>query len=1054
MFKLKLKMKHKLKKRCFVSGLTLILMLMFSSFTPTSLWAQERISGTVTDASGIPLPGVSVLQKGTQRGASTDFDGNYSLELTTGEKTLVFSYLGFKTVEIPINGRTTINVGLEEDVASLDEVVVIGYGTQKKESVVGAITQIKGESLQELNAGITNVEEALQGNLPGVTAIQGSGVPGRNDMQIFIRGQSSWNGTGQPLVLVDGVPRPIDNIDFNDIENLSVLKDASATAVFGVQGANGVILITTKRGQKGKAQLSLQANTTLKFVSKLPEKLDAYDAILEANSSIMRELAQNEDSWNFIRPIEIANRFRNPADEQESLIYPNINWRDALLKDMAQDYRVNLSVRGGTNKAKYFGSLAYQKVSDIFDGASYDNGKGYESGFSYDRFNFRSNIDFDITNTTEFSVNLGGFLGIQQTPGNLNLVTNAIYELAPNAYNPVFPDGFFGRDNNDVFANTNPVVTLTNTGYQTTNTFNINTDFILKQKLDFITSGLSFQGRFSLDNRSESVQNLRDPGGDGQENVRYRVFNEFFEERIESPNGVNDFGFVPTPWTLGAAEIRDGSIRNNLLYDFSFKYSNTFAEKHSVTGLLLFRRQNRSQPNNFPVLREDWVGRVTYDYDKRYFLDISGAYNGSEKYGPGFRFDLFPALAAGWTVSNEAFMSEVDWVNLLKFRGSYGLIGDDSGGNRFEYQATWNIGGGAFINPNASDQRENYVFYSEANVGNPNLQWETAVKYNIGAEIGLFNNAITAELDYFGEDRSNILIPSTQRAVPDWFGASPPAFNRGEVEVRGFEIVLGANHTFGNGLNIFGNFNFTQAKDVVIDREDPELRPFYQKAAGYTIGQPRSAIPGNIIGSLDDLYSSTPRVNGQGNIRTGYYNLLDYDGDGVYNGDFDNVPFGFPVRPQRNWAATVGAKYKGWKLSVQFYGTQNANRTYTSRTFSNQIDTFFAHELGYWTKDNPTGVRTQPLFNFTQGASDPRRNFWDGSLTRLRSIALNYTVPKKTCKQLGVKALSIFANGNNLFLWTDLPDDREFNSSQTSDSSFRGDYPTLARFNFGFNLDF
>lgn len=1054
MLKLKLKMKQNYKSGCLVSALTWVLVFMFSSFTPTSLQAQETISGTVTDASGIPLPGVSVIQKGTQRGASTDFDGNYTIELTNGDKILVFSYIGFKTVEIPVSNKTTVNVRMEEDVAALDEVVVIGYGTQKKESVVGAISQIKGESLQELNAGITNVEEALQGNLPGVTAIQGSGVPGRNDMQIFIRGQASWNGSGQPLILVDGAPRPIDNIDFNDIENLSVLKDASATAVFGVQGANGVILITTKRGQKGKAQLSLQVNTTSKFVSRLPEKLDVFDAIMEANSSILRELPHREESWNRFRPIAVADRFRNPANEEEALIFPNVDWRDVLVKDMAQDYRVNLSVRGGGNKARYFGSLAYQTVSDIFDGDSFDNGKGYDSGFGYNRFNFRSNIDFDITNTTQFSVRLGGFYGIQQSPGNLNLVTNAIYELAPNAYTPIFPDGAYGRDDRDIFANTNPLVTLTNTGYNTNSTFNINTDFELNQKLDFITEGLSFQGRFSLDNQSVSRQDLNDPGGDGQENVRYRIYNEDFVERIESPNGINDFDFVPFPWTLGNPNIQDNTIRRNLLYDFSFNYNKTFADKHEVTALALVRRQQRGTGNGFLVYREDWVSRVTYNYDKRYFLDISGAYNGSEKYGPGFRFEVFPAVAAGWTLSNEAFMSEVDWVNNLKIRGSYGLIGDDSGGNRFEYQRTWNIGGGAFINPIGSNTRSPYAFFSEANVGNPNLQWETAVKYNIAAEVALFNNSVTAEVDFFGEDRSDILIPSSQRAVPEWFGASPPAFNRGKVEVRGFEVVLGANHTFGNGLNIFGNFNFTQAKDLVIDREDPEFRPSYQKAAGYTIGQPRTAIPSGILGSLDDLYSSTPRVNGQEFIRTGYYNLVDYDGDGVYNGDFDNVPFGYPVRPQRTWAATVGAKYKAWRLSVQFYGTQNTNRNYSSRTFSNGIDTFFRHELGYWTKDNPSGTRTQPTFAFGQGASDPRSNFFDGSLTRLRSIALNYRVPKETCEKLGVKGLSIFANGNNLFLWTDLPDDREFNSSQTQDSSFRGDYPTMARINFGFNLDF
>lgn len=1056
MLNLKLKMKQKLKSKISASRFMLLLAFIFYSFTTVNLQAQEKITGVVKDLEGFPLPGVSILQKGTSNGVSTGFDGDYSITLIKGEKTLVFSYLGFKKVEIPVNGKTVINVDLKQDTENLDEIVIVGYGTQKKESVVGAITQIKGEDLQELNMGATNVEEALQGNLPGVTAIQGSGVPGRNDMQIFIRGQASWNGGGQPLILVDGVERPIDNLDFNDIETLSVLKDASATAVFGVQGANGVILITTKRGKKGSAKLSLTVNTTLKAVSRLPEKLDAYDAILQANSSILRDLANNQNAWDFYRPMAIADKYRNPANEEERLVYPNINWRDVVVKDLAQDTRVNLSVRGGTDKSKYFGSLSYQSVSDIFDGARYDNGKGYAGEFRYDRYNYRTNVDFNITNTTELSVNLGGFIGRQEDPGNLNLVTNSIYELAPNIYNPIFPDGAFGRDITDIFANTNPIVTLTNTGYTTNTTFNINADFIFKQKLDFITKGLKFKASLSLDNTSISRQNLNDPGGDGQENVTYRIYDQFFNEIIESPNGVNDFGFVPTPWTIDAFNVQDGSIARNLLYDAALDYNNTFGEKHNVTGLLQLRRQERARGSQFPVFREDWAARFTYNYDSRYFLDVSGAYNGSEKYGPGFRFDLFPAVGAGWFVSNESFMEDVEWINKLKLTSTIGRIGDDNGGNRFEYLSTFTTGGGAYIQSGEGlgGQTSPYVFFSEGNVGNPNLQWETALKYNFKAEIGLFNNKVSAEVDFFGEDRSNILIPGSQRAVPDWFGATPPAFNRGRTEVRGYEIVLNANHTFDNGLNIFGNFNFTQAKDVVLDREDPELRPFYQKAAGYTIGQPRSAIPGQILANWDDVYSSTPLVNGQSFTRVGYYNLHDYDGDGVYNGAFDNVPFGFPVRPQRNWAATLGARYKAWNIAVQLYGTQNTNRTFNSRTFTNQTDTYFANELDYWSVDNPNGRLGQPSFTGLQGSTDPRANFFDASLVRLRSVAIGYNVPKKTCKSLGISSLKLFANGNNLFLWTDLPDDREFNSSQTQDSAFRGDYPTMVRFNFGFNLDF
>jgi TonB-linked SusC/RagA family outer membrane protein len=625
----------------------------------------------------------------------------------------------------------------------------------------------------------------------------------------------------------------------------------------------------------------------------------------------------------------------------------------------------------------------------------------------------------------------------------------------------VYPDGLYGLAFEDNFGLSNPIVSLTNTGFDTFTTFQINTDFILKQNLNFITKGLRMQGRFSLDNQSTSLQRLLDPGADNTENVIYRVFDELGNEELVSPSGVNDFDFVVFPWTLGAADIRDGNEGpsgqrryRKLLYDVSINYNNTFADKHNVTGLVLLRRQETARGNQFPVLREDWVSRITYDYDSRYFLDFSGAYNGSEKFGPGFRFDLFPAVGAGWTVSNESFMEEVDWINQLKIRGSYGEIGDDNGGPRFGYDSNWAIGGSTFLNPNNFNSRDSFIFLSEQRVGNPNLQWETAIKYNFGADMGFLNNLITVGFDVFGENRNNIIITAGNRAVPEWFGNTPPPFNLGKVEVRGYELEVKANHTLENGLNIYGNFFITQAKDVIIDREDPELRPSYQKGAGFPIGQPRSAIPDGIIQNWDDIYSSTPRVNGQEPVRIGYYNVVDFDGDGSYDNNFDNVPFGHPVAPRRTWNATLGMRYKGFNISAQLYGTQNTNRTFSSRTFNNQTDLFFEQDLNYWTKDNPNATNTQPDFNLPQGATNPRQNLFDASLTRLRNVAVSYDIPKKVCKKIGVSSLRLFANGSNLFLWTDLPDDREFNGNITADSAFRGDYPTLKRFNFGFNLNF
>ena len=1030
------------------SLLTLFFFLLAFSF---NIIAQETIKGTVSDKDGNLLPGVSVLQKGTTNGVGTDFDGNFSINLTLGQKILVFSYLGFETLEVPIINKKNINIILNESSETLNEIIIVGYGTQKKESVVGAISQIKGEDLMERTSGIANMEEALQGNLPGVTAIQGSGVPGENSMRIFVRGRSSWNGDGGPLILVDGIKRSMTDIDMNDVENISVLKDASATAVFGVEGANGVIIITTKRGKIGKAQLSLSVNSTIKMVSQLPEKLDSYNGLLEANSAILRGMAQSPNTWNNYIPLPIVNRYLNPSSLEQSYIYPNVNWEDELLKDFAQDYRINLSVRGGNKKAKYFGSLAYQTVNDIFDGGKYDNGRGYLGEYRYDRFNFRSNIDFTITNTTEFSVSLGGFTGIRESPSGLGNVTNGLYLIAPTLYPPVYPDGIYGNPFSYFNVYVNPVESLQAKGYDTFRTFQINTDFILKQKLDFITEGLSFKGRFSLDNTQRSRQDLNDGG------VIYRVY-DGDQETLLTPDVTTRFGYVQDPWNLETSEVEEGQRSRRMVYDFSLNYNRTFADKHNLTALFLVRRQESASGsggvNAFPRYREDWVGRVTYNYDSRYFIDINGAYNGSEQYGPGYRFDLFPSIALGWTITNESFMEKSDkWLNNLKIRGSYGLVGDDNfptAGGRWRWLTQWESGSSAYLVPSAYGGRSPYNFYREAIVGNPNLQWEEAIKYNIGAEFSLFDGLLSGEVDYFAEDRDKIVVLNN-RTQADLGGSTAPPANIGVTEVRGYEIVLSSSYTFDNGLNLFGDFNFTEAIDKTIVRDDPFFTPEYLKQAGYTIGQGRSAIPAGILTSWDDVYMSTPQNQNQNFTRVGYYDVVDFDGDGVYDNNFDNAPFGYPEQPQRTWSATLGARYKGFSISAQLYGTQNASRLFSNQTFSNSTPLIFAQDLDYWTVDTPNNTDTQPSFGVA-GATNPRDNWLDASITRLRAVSLMYDIPKSTAKKLGFQKLQVFINGNNLFLWSDMPDDREFNTSGTARS--RGDYPTLKRFNIGFNMNF
>jgi len=1014
---------------------------------------KKQIKGKITDAKGEAVPGTTVLVKGTQVGTIADFDGNFILDVPLDAKVLQFSFVGMKPQEVPVGNKTTFNVILEEQTVGLEEVVAVGYGVQKKESVVGAITQVQGEVLLKAG-GVTNVGEALQGRIPGVTVINSSGMPGNSNMRIFIRGQSSWNNAGQPLVLVDGIERTMSDIDLNEIDKISVLKDASATAVFGVKGANGVILITTKRGTEGKAQFTLSANATITTLSKLPRKLDSYDAITVGNEAIMREVMYSPGSWNNYRPYEIVNKYRNPASIEEGYIYPNIDWADELLKDFATDYRVNLSIRGGSDFAKYFGSLSYQTVNDIFDGNKYPNNKGYQSEYKYNRFNYRSNFDFNISRSTKFSIDLSGFLGIQEKPNeDLRLAVSAIYSLAPSLYTPIFPDGYYGRHISGDWDFENPIVNLTQTGYNTYNKVQINSDFVLEQKLDFITKGLFFNGKLSYDNDMTSAQQLLDPQIAGTANVIYRMY-DGDKEIIYSGPGLNNFDFVVQPWTLNSMQVQNNSRMRRLNYELSFNYSRIFTERHNVTALFLLKREEFAIGNMFPRFREDWVGRVTYNFDSRYFIDVNGAYNGSEKFGPGHRFDLFPSAALGWMVSNEAFMSELSWFDKLKVRGSLGFVGDDNFSGRWKYITQWGSGGNAYLVPSNFSSKSPYLGYKEQSVGNPDLQWETAFKSNVGVEISILENMFSADFDYFMENRDNILITGSQRSIPNFYGTAPPDANSGEVEVKGYELVMGFNYKFNNGIRTWINYSFTDAKDKIIYREDPSLLPFYQKAEGYPIGQIRRPVAGDILTSWDDIYMSTPTISDQSFRRIGYYDFIDFDADGVYNASYDNAPYGYTNRPEKTWNITAGAGYKGLNLMVQFYGTQNATKQYDTRSFVKQTDLFFEHRLDYWSKENPTGTTTLPYWSLRQGAEDLLGNFYDASMIRLKTVEISYDIPKNALRKMGISGLKIFANGNNLYLWTKLPDDREFNGSNTASSEYRGDYPTLKRFNFGLNLNF
>jgi TonB-linked SusC/RagA family outer membrane protein len=1016
---------------------------------------QKKITGTVRDNTGEVLPGASIIIKGTKTGTTTDASGKFSVANVTPESVIVVSFIGMETKEVKVGNQTVVNVSLTDGSIGLEEVVAVGYGVQKKINVVGAISNIKGEALLQ-SGGVTTIGQALQGKIPGLTTMYTNGKPGSTDMKIFIRAQGSWNNSGTVLVLIDGVEREMNDIDMNEVESISVLKDASATAVYGVKGANGVILITTKRGQAGKAKLSISGNLIAKTISKVPQKYESYDAMMIRNDAIMRELPYSEASWKDYIPLQTAEKFRNQQTQEQLEMYPNVDWKDYMFKDVANDQQLNLSISGGSDLAKYFVSLSYNDESDMTK--DFDTGKGYNSQLSYKRLNYRSNLDFNITKTTKLSVNLSGSYSKKTaSPADDVRLYLSLYNIAPDLFYPRYSDGSYGFAPVTDQGLSNSLYYYTSQGMNTTHGFRLNTDFALEQKLDFITKGLVFNGRFTLDNTMTGTQNI-----DDMDNLIQKRYNIDGVAEYKYPTADNTYAYVIEPWILSNFDV-GGNKNRRMEYQMTLNYNRTFAGKHNVGGLLLFKRQKYTAGSAFATRYEDIVSRLTYNYNSKYFIEANGAYNGSELFGPGYRRELFPSLALGWVISNENFMKQYKWLDKLKLRASAGEVGDDNfitgrSDLRWMYVSQWESSAttvdmnapGIFALGSANAAAKSpYTVYREKVIANKDLHWERSFKKDIGLELSAFKGGITFDVDYFEDNRTDIFMEGKERSVPEWFGSSAaPGANLGAVNTNGYEIQLGLKHNFTKNMKAWGDLSYTHSKDIIISKDEPLLRATHLKKEGFSIDQTTSAIPGSMMQNWDDVYMSTPISTGNDKKRLGYYDVVDFNGDGNYNGSSDNVPWGYPNRPQNTWNLTLGSSYKGLSLVAQIYAQTNTTRGYTLDSFSQNVGNLYFKENGdYWSKENPDGVKTIYPWRVLSGNTDPLRNVYDASMVRLKMVELAYRFSTNSCKKMGLAGLKVFVNGNNLYLWTKMADDREYGSGN------RGTYPTLKRFNFGFNLD-
>lgn len=1027
------------------------ILFVFWALCSLAVSAQSfTVTGKVLDSNDEPLIGAAiVLKNNTSVGTVADFDGNFTLVVPDKDAVLTISYLGMTPQDVKVNGRKVIVVNLREDSEMLEEVVVVGYGQQKKESVVGAITQTKGEVLQRAG-GVTDIGAALTGNLPGVITTSSSGMPGEEEPEIVIRGASSWNNSA-PLVLVDGIERPMSSVDISSVQSISVLKDASATAVYGVKGANGVILITTKRGQEGKAQIDVSAQMTMKVPSKLPNKLDSYDALMARNVAVEHELALSPSSWDYITPLSVINKYRYPANLAEAERYPNVDWQDVLFNNYAMSYNANLNVSGGTKFVKYFVAADFVHEGDLYNVA--DNGRGYTSGYGYNRINVRSNLDFQLSKTTVFKVNIAGSNGAKKTPWGYTNSSDwgvaqywaGAYSTPPDVFLPQYSDGTWGYYPN-VSNVSNSAALMSLAGSMSTTTTRINTDFTLEQDLSFITKGLNARAMISWDNVFvETNRGVNDLYHDAV----YKWIDpatgvEYYDPSEYDGNGFDPFD--PTLWTTSGGEVDNNSTQRNLNYQIQLDWAREFGD-HNITAMGLFSRQETATGSVIPNRREDWAFRTTYNYANRYFFEYNGAYNGSEKFAPEYRFAFFNSGAVGWMISEEKFMNfSKKFLDMFKVRVSYGEIGDDNVTDRWLYLTQWAIGGGTNGSTpmGLTQSLSPYTWYRESAVGNSDIHWETVRKFNLGIDYSFLGGLFAGTVEVFRDRRTDIIVTGDSRSVPPYFGMTAPAANLGEVKTHGYELELRFNKVLENQMRFWGNFSMTHAKNEIIKHDDPALAPAYQKDAGFSIGQTHAYVDTGHLNTFDQIYGSPQHDTNDNQKLPGDYYIIDFNADGVIDSQ-DNIPYGYSSTPQNTYNASIGFEWKGFSAFVQFYGVTNVTRDVTLTSFANRLNTVYDQGT-WWSKDNTNPDVVVPRFTTTPSYNTGTQNLYDGSYIRLKNAEIAYTFDGGWVKKLGIRNLRVFLNGNNLWVWTRMPDDRESNFSGASN---QGAYPTMKRFNLG-----
>lgn len=1009
-----------------------------------------KIKGSVIDEDSKPVPGVAVLVKGHPEfgGTMTDEKGGFVFNVPS-DATVQFSCIGYKPVEMSVARNLDWLITMVEESVALEGTVVVGYGVQRKESVVGAITQVKAEDLEK--TGTTDITSALAGKVSGLLVYSQNGAPGQSDATLILRGLSSWNGNN-PLVMVDGIERPMNMLSPTDIASISVLKDASATAVYGAKGANGVILVTTKTGSKGAPKFSVNVEQGLNSPMWTPDHVEAGTVTRMANIAY-----KNTQSFGSQFSDEIIKKYENQSDPMR---YPDVRWYDLLQKRFATSTNADFSVSGGSDRVRYYLGVSYVHegsiIKEIYPGTN----------FASDRINYRMNLDWDVTKSTLLSFKVGGVTNMVKnlaSHSGSSWLFSTIYQsptITFPAYYPAdvlkqYPDpNYPDADSDRVGANQgskyeNPYSALSDPDYVKNVNYRLFTDLILTQKLDFITVGLSATAKFGMTSAYARVSQKASTNF-AKWNINWEAYDAGSTDIWEIQDSQSNYVWNDKPFSITQDNSPSGVSFITYL-EGSLNYSRKFSRKHNVSALALYNQRQYNSGASFPKRTQSFVGRVTYDYKGKYLFEGNIGVTGSEQFSPDYRYGVFPSAAVGYIVSKEKFWKRaMPWWSTMKIRYSNGWVGSDASGSNWLYYSSW---------------KQTSGYYQEEAAANITARWETAHKQDLGFEMGFLKDKLTVNVDLYDEKRNDMLMPPV---VTAFVGVAYKDVNAGALKKHGFEVEVNWKNTTSGGFTYNFGGMIGLSENRITKYGDAPYAPEYQKYAGTPLQSARTGdqlIDDRFFGSIDEIHGYPNYATEWTNVVPGVYKFLDYVPDGKISQQDLHVLEGSTYAPGV-YSFNVGGAYKGLTFKVLCTGTIgkyiNYKRVNIVPFYAGAYVIHDSH-LNYWTPTNrdsdiPALSFSDEMYAWGGGTSTyPGYNLAIPDFTWKRSdymtvkeVMVSYRFSGPNIKRiLGVKHLAVGLVCNNLWTFSNIKDTDPQRLTTAANS-----YPTMRMLKLNVNLAF